>query len=55
MLITGMSAGFAGLFRTLFAATTFAMEVLTAGGSSTGARCRRRRRAVRERDLGPGA
>ena len=31
MLITGMSAGFAGLFRTPFAATAFAMEVLTAG------------------------
>lgn len=31
MLITGMSAGFAGLFRTPFAATAFAMEALTAG------------------------
>lgn len=31
MLITGISAGFAGLFRTPFAATAFAMEVLTVG------------------------
>lgn len=31
MLICGISAGFAGLFRTPFAATAFAMEVLTAG------------------------
>ena len=30
MLITGIAAGFAGLFRTPFAATAFAMEVLTA-------------------------
>lgn len=31
MLITGMAAGFAGLFRTPIAAVFFAMEVLTAG------------------------
>ena len=31
MLITGIAAGFAGLFRTPFAATAFALEVLTAG------------------------
>ena len=31
MLITGISAGFSGLFRTPFAATAFAMEVLTVG------------------------
>lgn len=31
MLITGIAAGFAGLFRTPFAATAFAIEVLTAG------------------------
>lgn len=31
MLVTGMAAGFAGLFRTPFAATAFALEVLTAG------------------------
>lgn len=31
LLITGMAAGFAGLFQTPIAATFFAMEVLTAG------------------------
>jgi H+/Cl- antiporter ClcA len=31
MLITGMAAGFAGLFQTPIAATFFAMEVMTAG------------------------
>lgn len=31
MLITGISAGFSGLFRTPFAATAFAVEVLTVG------------------------
>lgn len=31
LLLTGMAAGFAGLFRTPIAATFFALEVLTAG------------------------
>jgi H+/Cl- antiporter ClcA len=31
LLVTGMAAGFAGLFRTPLAATFFALEVLTAG------------------------